>query len=114
MRQIGRAVIAAGSDLEALGERLGVVRLLWRIKKMKRLEATGARFQQVIWGQRQTLGPAERIGIVKIRYEPEHGQDFVLGAFFAIWQICREDGEREVGIVMRPAGDPRDCARIID
>ncbi len=110
MRQIGRAVIAAGKCLEALGYRFGVTRSLWRLEKMKRLEAASAGFQHIMRGQWQALAPADRIGIVKIGDEPEDGQDFAFRALLAVWQISPENCERKVGIVMRPAGDIRDRA----
>jgi hypothetical protein len=80
MRQTWLTVVATSKFLEALGNRFDQFRPFRFAENKECLKAPGACFEDKLRRKRQSLGPASRVGIVKIGDEPYDANNIFFGS----------------------------------
>jgi hypothetical protein len=98
-------VVTLREGLEAFGDGLGGVERLKFVEQVERLEAPGAGFEDVVRRDRQPLGPAPRVGVIKIGDKPEAGEDLLFRALLATAEVEPVHRKRHIQIVVVAAFD---------
>jgi hypothetical protein len=80
MREVCRAVVAAGVSFQPRGNRLGGSERFGPVENIKCLKSARASLKDKTWCERQPLRPSNRLGIVEVRDKAQDGDNVAFEA----------------------------------